>query len=238
MMGIENTGERIIVEKETPLMIARHLCAYRFARDYVNGKDVLDIGCGEGYGSHYLAGNARCVKGVDYDGQIVSYARNRYTKDNLGFEVMDIKDLRHLERTFDCICCFQVIEHIRETGMFLQGVRAVLGDSGTFICSTPNRVDASPGSIQPYNKFHVKEYLLFEFKELLASNFGEVAIFGLKRSRQLNFFRRIKKIGLFNFLPDSLDPVKRFYGRIGCDDFFFTEANLETSLDFIAVCKK
>ena len=238
MSEIKNTGERIIVEKETPLMIARHLCAYRFTRDYARGRDVLDIGCGEGYGSHYLAGYARSVKGVDYDRQIIAYARNRYTKDNLSFEVMDIKDLGHLQRTFDCVCCFQVIEHIRETKMFLAGVLAVLGAGGTFICSTPNRLDASPGSSQPCNKFHVKEYVAYEFRELLGGNFGEANIFGLKRGRRLNFFRRIKKIGLFNFLPDSLNPVKRFYARIGCDDFFITGAGLDTALDFIAVCKK
>lgn len=46
MIDISNTGERILLDKETPLMIARHFCAYRFARDYVGNKTGLDIGCG------------------------------------------------------------------------------------------------------------------------------------------------------------------------------------------------
>ena len=50
MKEIDNTGERILLEKETPLMISRHFCAYKFARDFVSGKEVLDIGCGEGRG--------------------------------------------------------------------------------------------------------------------------------------------------------------------------------------------
>lgn len=44
---MENTGERILIEKESPMFIARHICAYRFASSYSNGKTVLDLGCGE-----------------------------------------------------------------------------------------------------------------------------------------------------------------------------------------------
>jgi 2-polyprenyl-3-methyl-5-hydroxy-6-metoxy-1,4-benzoquinol methylase len=124
MIEIENTGERIIVERETPLMIARHLSAYRFASGFSRGKEVLDIGCGEGYGSRYLAGFARRVTGIDYNEQAVAYARGRYVQDNLRFEVMDINGLSILKRSFECICCFQVIEHLRDTGMFLEGVRS------------------------------------------------------------------------------------------------------------------
>jgi SAM-dependent methyltransferase len=238
MIEIENTGERIVVEKETPLMVARHLSAYRFASAFVRGKDVLDIGCGEGYGSDYLAPFAGSVTGIDYNAEAIAYARSRYPRENLSFEVMEVKDLGRLKRTFDCACCFQVIEHIRDAKMFLEGVRAVLAERGTFLCSTPNRLDASPGSMQPCNKFHVKEYLLSEFEGLLQGTFGEVTISGLQRGGRLNFFRRIKKIGLFNFLPACLDPVKRFYARIGCDEFIIGKAAPETALDFIAVCKK
>jgi len=238
MTEIANTGERILLEKESPLMIARHFCAYRFAKDYVFNKEVLDIGCGEGYGSYFLAGFAKKAVGIDYDKEIISYAKNKYQKDNLGFYAINVKDLSSLSNKFDAICSFQVIEHISDTKAFLEQIKDLLAGKGIFICSTPNRSDASPNSDTPLNRFHVKEYLINEFKELLGTHFSKVEVFGLKRGKRLNFYRRLKKIGLFNFSPTCINPVKRFYDRIDCGDFIVVKDKLNTALDFIAVCNK
>lgn len=238
MIQTINTGERIFLEKETPLMIARHFCAYKFAKDYALGKDLLDIGCGEGYGSFFLSGFSRKVTGIDYDQEIINYAKNKYQKDNLVFYKMDITELRFLNNRFDVICAFQLIEHIQDTKSFLEDVGGLLNNNGVFICSTPNRLDASPNSNTPLNRFHVKEYLCDEFKELLQTYFNKVEIFSLTRGRKLNFYRRLKKIGLLNFLPVKVDPVKKFYSRISCEHFSITKDNLDATLDFIAVCRK
>jgi SAM-dependent methyltransferase len=233
----DNTGERILLEKETPLMIARHFCAYRFAGDYARNKSVLDVGCGEGYGSYYLAGLAREVTAIDRDEAIIEYAKSKYKRDNLNFQVMDVKDLGAITDKFECITSFQFIEHLGQPQEFLNRVRNLLKEDGIFICSTPNRKDASPGSANPFNRFHIKEYFIDEYRELLGNAFTNIEILGLKRGGRLNFYRRVKKIGVCRFLPDCVNPVKRFYDNISCNDFIFTKDNLDTALDFIAVCK-
>lgn len=238
MKEIDNTGERILLEKETPLMIARHFCAYKYAKDFVSGKEVLDIGCGEGYGSDFLAVYARSVLGIDYDKAVIDYAKSKYHKPELRFSILDIKNLSSLNRKFDIICSFQNIEHIQDTGKLLKDISGLLNDDGMFICSTCNIRDASPGSKEPFNKFHVKEYLISEFKELLEGYFNRVEISGLKRSIALKFNRRLKKIGLFNFLPAKLDPIKRFFAKANCSYFIWTRGDLDNCLDFIAVCSK
>lgn len=238
MKEIDNTGERILLEKETPLMIARHFCAYKYAKDFVGGKEVLDIGCGEGYGSNFLAGFAKSVLGIDYNAAIIDYARDKYQKSGLGFSVLDIKNLVGLNRKFDIICSFQNIEHIHDTAKLLRDITALLKDGGVFICSTCNIKDASPDSLVPFNKFHVKEYLIGEFKELLERYFNKVEISGLRRSAALKFNRRLKKIGLFNFLPTGTDPVKRYFTKADCSYFFWSGKKLDSCLDFIAVCSK
>jgi len=238
MTQIANTGERILLEKETPLMIARHLCAYKFAKDYIKAKDVLDIGCGEGYGSDFMAGFAKSVLGIDYDKDAVDYARNKYQKSRLAFSVLDIKNLDSLGRKFDVICSFQNIEHIRDTEKLLRDVLGLLNDDGVFICSTCNMKDASPGKTAPFNKFHVKEYLAEEFRSLLKTHFRQVEMSGLNRGPALRACRRLKKIGLFNFLPDRLDPVKRFFAKADCGYFSWAKNGLDDCLDFIAVCRK
>jgi len=237
MSDIVNTGERILLEKESALMIARHLSAYKFAQCYCRGKKVLDVGCGEGYGSNYLAESASSVLGLDYNQDVINYARQKYKRNNLEFRVQRIEELGSLGEKFDCICSFQVIEHIKDAGAFLDNIKRLLGPGGIFICSTPNRLDASPNSSKPHNKFHVREYLYLEFDALLEKYFGSRKIFGLKRGRKLNFYRRLKKIGICNFLPVSLDPVKKFYSCINTANFVLVEREIESALDFIAVSR-
>lgn len=238
MTEIINSGERILPEKESAAMFARHFCAYRLAENYVADKELLDIGCGEGYGSYFLSALAKRVVGIDYNQEIIEHANNKYRRANLSFRALDVKELGSLEDRFDIICAFQVIEHLDDTRLFLGGVKDLLCEHGVFICSTPNRLDASPRSDIPLNKFHIREYLWDEFKALLEGFFSKVRIYGLKRGKKFNFYRRLKKLGLFNFLPEALDPVKGFYGRIGCSDFIITKDDLDTALDFIAVCHK
>lgn len=93
MKEITNTGERILLEKESPLMIARHFCAYKFAKDFVVNKSVLEIGSGKGYGTHYLSGFAKKVIGIDYSGEVVQFAQEKYKNNNLSFLEMDAKNL-------------------------------------------------------------------------------------------------------------------------------------------------
>ena len=228
MTDLKNTGERILPEIETPLMIARHFSAYQFAKDYCKDKIVLDIGCGEGYGSDYLSGFAKSVTAIDYDAAAIEYAKGKYRKGNLAFRRLDVKGLSSLSDKFDAICCFQVIEHIADTESFLKDIGHLLNDSGIFIISTCNKLDSSPGSDIPLNKFHVKEYFFRDFKELLDKYFASVQIAGLKRSGKLNFYRRLKKIGI----------LKRLYTHAGPGSFKIVSDNLENALDFIAVCRK
>ncbi|HLD83027.1 MAG TPA: methyltransferase domain-containing protein [Candidatus Omnitrophota bacterium] len=236
-MQIANTGERILLEKETPIFIARHFCAYKFAKGYAQGMDVLDIACGEGYGSYFLADFALMVTGIDYDPEVIGYAKEKYKRDNLEFLTLDINALGSLKKKFNLICSFQFIEHLKDAKAFLTSIKGNLSESGIFICSTPNKYDASPNSDAPLNKFHLKEYTLLEFRELLEAGFKEVRIWGLKRTRRQRFYRRLKKIGLFNFLPHSLNPVERFFASAGCEDFAIIKDVLDSALDFIAVCR-
>jgi SAM-dependent methyltransferase len=224
------------LEAETPQMIARHLCAYRFAGAYCSAKEVLDVGFGEGYGSHYLAQCAASVVGIDYDQDIIRFAQGKYRSANLEFRLGAPQDAGFGNKKFDVVCSFQVIEHINEPALFLNSIKRLMRDDGRLILSTPNRLDASPRSPVPLNKFHVKEYLWAEFDGLLRGHFKKIEMFGLKRGKRFNFYRRLKKIGVCNKLPDPLNPVKRFYDHIDCNDFLLVQGDLTSALDFIAVC--
>lgn len=60
------TGERLetFVFNETTI---EHLHRYAIAMEFCSGKTVLDIACGEGYGSNLLSAKATHVTGMDAD---------------------------------------------------------------------------------------------------------------------------------------------------------------------------
>jgi len=74
---IEFTGERF-VPTEHGVIRQEHLHRYAWCLPLVEGKDVLDVASGEGYGSAMMAGRARSVRGVDISIDAVTHASERY----------------------------------------------------------------------------------------------------------------------------------------------------------------
>ncbi|HEY0465678.1 MAG TPA: methyltransferase domain-containing protein, partial [Polyangiaceae bacterium] len=70
------TGERFTPEVHGVIEL-EHVHRYLLARELVKGKRVLDIACGEGYGSALLASVAREVTGVDVAPECIAHASKR-----------------------------------------------------------------------------------------------------------------------------------------------------------------
>src|SRR5436190_10605249 len=73
----EFTGERFLPSCSGEIAY-EHWHRYAFARRFVAGKRVLDVACGEGYGSALLAQVAATVTGIDIDAAAVAHARESY----------------------------------------------------------------------------------------------------------------------------------------------------------------
>src|SRR5438876_10897716 len=84
---LELTGERTLPDvPEENYWFRRHLAVYEWIAARVGGLRVLDMACGEGYGSALLATSAAAVVGVDANPQAHEHARLRYRAGNLRFE--------------------------------------------------------------------------------------------------------------------------------------------------------
>ena len=81
---MEKTGERYLPEFDADWTL-EHTHRYLLVRELVHGKEVLDIACGDGYGSSMLAEVARKVTGVDICAEVVERAKNKYARDNVTF---------------------------------------------------------------------------------------------------------------------------------------------------------
>lgn len=241
MVRVNFIETRIIPEETPPKFYAEHLKPYEFLSDQCGGKKILEVGCGDGYGSAYLAKTAKEVIGIDYEEDIIQRAQNKYRAPNLSFLYRDATELQFEDNAFDIACSFQAIEHIPQDKLlrYLSEIKRVLKVNGEFYLSTLNLEHTMKSSLTyQKNPAHCKEFTLSELKELLASVFPRVEIYGLHLTLQHRFYQRLKKIGIFSFLPNTISPVSRFYNRVTTEDFKITAHNLKKAIDFICVCGK
>lgn len=161
---------------------AAHLATYDFARPYVDGRRVLDFGCGTGYGTHRIAEGCSSIVGVDISQEAVGSATATFTAPNLRFEriaPVEQAPLPFEDQSFDVVLSFQVFEHLTEPDAYLREVRRVLAAGGTFICVTPDRSTRLFPGQRPWNRFHVREYSQDEMADWLRRYFGTVEVAGM-----------------------------------------------------------
>jgi O-antigen biosynthesis protein len=173
---MEFTGERFVPEIHGNIEL-EHLHRYLQACEIADGKDVLDIACGEGYGSAMLAGKAKSVVGVDISTDAINHARMRYNEPNINFLVGSCANIPIPDASIDLVVSFETLEHHDQHEMMMQEIKRVLRPSGVLLISSPDKYHYSvePGYT---NQFHVKELFKHEFNELLTNHFRRVAYFG------------------------------------------------------------
>lgn len=170
---MEHTGERMIPEASYCVTFWEHLYRYRFAASYVLGKSVLDIACGEGYGTAALVrAGAASVLGMDVSESACTHARQKYGVDA---RVGDAEHIPLPDGSIDTVVSFETIEHIEHPEAFLDECTRVLVPGGKLVVSTPNRDVYSDGEAP--NPFHQCEMNESEFSGLLGARFPHVQMF-------------------------------------------------------------
>ena len=170
------TGERLVPSVLGDIAL-EHLHRYAIATELVAGRDVLDIGSGEGYGSQLLALGARSVVGVDIAPEAVRHAQAKYVRANLRFLEGSCAAIPLPDASVDVVVSFETIEHIREHGTFLSEIVRVLRKGGQLLISTPELVNYD-SSLATANPFHLHELTRAEFHSLLRGHFVHVHSFG------------------------------------------------------------
>jgi ubiquinone/menaquinone biosynthesis C-methylase UbiE len=125
------TGERFIPSEQGEIRI-EHLQRYIFTLDLVTKKRVLDLACGEGYGSFLISGAAKQVIGVDVSDVAVRHATTKYAKKhgNLKFQKCSATNLPFQDGSFDVVVSFETIEHLAEQMQMVAEIRRVLSPQG------------------------------------------------------------------------------------------------------------
>ncbi len=253
MSAARFTGERIDAGSELfRADLARHRAAYRFAAEHCEGRRVLDLGCGTGYGAAELTDTARLVVGVDRAAPDAG-ARGDATR----YLRADVALPPLADATFDLVVSFQVIEHLADPTAYLASIGRMLQPGGLALFTTPNRL-TSDGE----NPFHVHEYLAEELQQRLGGHFREVEMRGVGASaaaaayldERLRRIRRIVRLdplrlrkrlprawieGLFGLLALRIRRGIRRADRLpelGVGDFPIGSADPDC-IDLLAICR-
>ena len=239
------TGERTLPDvPEENYWFRRHLVVYEWIAEQVSGLRVVDMACGEGYGSDLLArAGAAQVVGVDANPEAFEHARLRYKRANLRF-------VRTMVETYDEPCdalvFLQTIEHVRDPHAVLGRFRELVAASPAAVAfvSTPNVLTlAPPGAERSGNPWHVHEYRPEEFAALCRMQFGSAELHGLYHARKLAVHAAALRLG-WDAVHAKLKITKPFYERftpaIDTRDFALRRgraSDLRGALDLIAVLR-
>jgi SAM-dependent methyltransferase len=239
------TGERTVPGvAEENYWFRRHEVVYEWARPLVEEQRVLEVGCGEGYGTALLAETARQVLGVDYDALTVAHARAAYPA--ASFVRGNLAHLPIASGSIDVLVTLQVIEHVWNHPEFLGECRRVLRPEGRMLVSTPNRLTFSPGLDAPVNPFHTKEFSAAELEELLTRcGFVVEAVSGLHAGERLTALDAAHG-GSFVEAQLAVPPsgwsaaLRSDVAGIRADDFAVAgaaERDVDTALDLVVLAR-
>jgi SAM-dependent methyltransferase len=240
--ALELTGERTLPDVPAEnYWFRRHLAVYEWIGARVAGRRVIDMACGEGYGSEVLARTAASVLGVDANPEAFEHARLRYRRQNLAFE-RGMVEMHGEPAGYDAVVFLQTIEHVQDPRAVLAHFRRLLAPGGVAFVSTPNVLTlATPGAAKSDNPWHIREYRAHEFAELCRSVFPELELLGLFHARKL----RVHEVALrggWDRMHRALRITKPFYDRftpaISARDFALRADGLDAALDFLAVCRR
>jgi SAM-dependent methyltransferase len=235
---LELTGERTLPDvPEENYWYRRHLAVYRWIAARCGGLRVVDMACGEGYGSAVLAEHAADVTGVDANPEAHEHARLRYGRPGLRFERGLVEEWDE-GAPWDAIVFLQTIEHVKEPEKVLAHFKAM---APVAYVSTPNLLTLAPeGAEKSDNPWHLREYRAQEFQALCESVYEKVDLFGVFHARKLRAHELALRAG-WDRVHATLGITKPFYDRftpaISARDFVLRRDDLDRALDFVAVLR-
>jgi ubiquinone/menaquinone biosynthesis C-methylase UbiE len=256
------TAERTsaVAAAERPIR-ERQMAAYREALKHVQGRRVLEIGCGEGIGASVLSEEAASVIAIDYSDEALQAARAKYASGKIEFTKMEVPPIDLPDASIEAVVCFQMIEHLEQPGGLVAEIARVVKDNGVALIATVNKEEALSD-----NPYHLHEFSADELEELLKSHFESVEMYGVygdelfmkywvNNRRWVNNFMRLDVFNLSSLLPqgikqwlfDAASTLMRsrlkssspdLCESITHENFSFRRNERDGCFDFFVVCRK
>jgi 2-polyprenyl-6-hydroxyphenyl methylase / 3-demethylubiquinone-9 3-methyltransferase len=139
-------GARWYAAEDTPIALLRAESRHRnpwiaaeIARAFHGPCRVLDLGCGAGFLSNYLAERGHQVTGVDNTPENLTVARANDRSRSVQYHLGDATALDLPTASFDVVCAMDLLEHIEQPERVIAEASRVLAPGGLFVFHTFNR---------------------------------------------------------------------------------------------------
>ena len=105
----------------------------------LQGKRILDYGCGAGLDSINLARQGAVVTGVDIDPSLIAIARLRAEENGVKVHFEPVAKFHwDNHEKFDGVICIDVVEHVEDPPAVLKTAISAVRKGGALVLSTPN----------------------------------------------------------------------------------------------------
>jgi 2-polyprenyl-3-methyl-5-hydroxy-6-metoxy-1,4-benzoquinol methylase len=114
-----------------------HLARYKFVgRQLRSNWNVLEVGCGTGYGSNFLSQFCNSINGCELDPELIKYAKTKFAKKtNLTYSYEPVLP------EYDAVVSLEVIEHmsLEHAHELLKFIFDKMAPNGLAFISTPSK---------------------------------------------------------------------------------------------------
>ena len=159
-----------------PRTVLFMLSRYKFVAKMLEGYDrVLEVGCGDAFGSRLVRQSVKRLTAVDVDAQMIDDAKRRAS---VKWDILYIMgDMSALSERFDALYCLDVLEHVLpiEEGLFLTMAAKLAPVMIIGMPSLEAQVHASPLSRENHVNCKSEEGL----RTLMRKHFRHVFMFGM-----------------------------------------------------------
>ena len=143
----------------------------------LNGKTVLDIGCGMGqHALQYSKSGAKSVLGIDISEKMLAYAKENNSAANIEYRRIAFEDLEQLEQKFDVITSSLAFDYVEDFGKLMKRIHAMLNENGVCVFSMSHPIATAYDGV--YDR-----YTRTEKGERLYANLHNYGIEGLRHIR-------------------------------------------------------
>lgn len=188
-------------------------------------KNILDVGCGQGFQSYVLSKNKNNrVVGIDISKENIEISHKRYPRVN--FLVMNAGKMNFKKNHFDEIYAIEVLEHVNNLEKVLNEITRVLKVGGKLIVSVPYyKSEIWLIKLRPTYFKEIHHVRIFKDNEL--ESLCKKSNLVLKKKKRTGFIQHIELYFLFKRKIKSSTQVSIGSWR----DNFFT-MTLHASLGF------
>lgn len=188
-----------------------------------NNSKILDLACGKGRHSYYLAKKGFDVTGIDLSAQSIEWAKEHYSLPNLKFVVNDMRNV-YKENTFDFLfnmfTSFGYFNSHTENQRVINSMKAQIKENGTIVIDFLNIYKVLSNVVK--NETKIIDDISFNIsKEIRENNIVKTIEF-YDKNKKHTFIEKVEILTIDDFkhyFNESGLKIKAVFGSYKLDEF-------------------